>query len=87
MASGIENLPANIKNSEILETEALTKLASVSPPSEEEVESFAKEPEISAILEYFADDPDEQVVELHKLAKEFILQDKVVEAWKTLLQG
>lgn len=88
MGIGVDNIPGVIRNSEILTGNDLGKLGNVeSLPTEEQVDAFANEPEVSAILEYFADNPEERVEELHKLAKEYLEHGDVLSAWKTLLQS
>ena len=87
MAISIEKLPASIRNSEVLSRDELAKLTQETVPSDRDVDDFAQEPEVSAILESFPDNPDERLAELHKLAQEYLEQDKIEEAWKTLLQA
>lgn len=87
MGIGLDNIPDNIRDSEVLSGNDLGKLGSIDIlPTTQEVEEFAEEPEVSAILEYFPDNPDEQLIELHKLAKSYLDQGEVNNAWKTLLQ-
>ena len=88
MGIGVDKIPENIRNSEILSGNDLGKLGNVEKlPEQEVVNEFANEPEISAILEYFTDNPEERVTELHKLAKEFLGDGEIEKAWKTLLQS
>ena len=86
MAINSGQLPAHIRNSEVLSQDSLEHLASTTKPNTEDVEAFASEPEVSAILEYFSYDQEKQQEELHKLAQEYIDQGQMEEAWKTLLQ-
>ena len=87
MGIGVDKIPENIRDSEVLTGNDLGKLGNVEAlPSQEDIEVFAAEPEISAILEYFPDNPDGMLFELHKLAKEYLDQGEVISAWKTLLQ-
>lgn len=84
---GVDQLPAAIRNSHILSGNHLGKLGNVeSLPSDDEVESFGKEPEVQAILAGLEGDPDQLSEELHKLAGEYLDRGEVVEAWKVLLQ-
>jgi flavin reductase (DIM6/NTAB) family NADH-FMN oxidoreductase RutF len=88
MGIGVDQLPANIRNSEVLSGNDLGKLGNVeSLPTQNEVDDFANEPEVSSILEYFTDNPEDRTVELHKLAKEYLSQNEVHNAWKALLQS
>lgn len=88
MGIGVDQLPANIRNSEVLTGNDLGKLGNVENlPSQEEVDKFANEPEVSSILEYFADNPEGRTVELHKLAREYLSNNEVENAWRTLLQS
>ncbi len=81
------DLPSNVEDSEVLTGHDLNLLLKAkSLPNQRQIEKFAEEPEISAILQVFADNPDEQLTELHKLAKEFILAGDVEKAWLTILQ-
>ncbi len=87
MGIGIDEIPENIRDSEILTGNDLGKLGNVEAlPTREEVDQFSEEPEVSAILEYFPDNPDDQLIEIHKLAKNYLDQGEVEKAWKTLLQ-
>ncbi len=87
MGIGVDQIPDNIRDSEILTGNDLGKLGNIERlPTSHEIEEFANEPEVSAILEYFPDNPDEQIAELHKLAREFLDQGELEKAWKTLLQ-
>ena len=87
MAIGVEKIPDYIRNSQLLSQEELVQLGSHSEiPAENEVELFAGEPEVSAILEYFTDNPEGRAEELHKLAKTYLADGDADKAWKTLLQ-
>ncbi|MCR9252215.1 MAG: flavin reductase family protein [bacterium] len=85
---GVDQIPEEIRNSEVLTGNNLGRLGNVEHlPSETEIEEFSKEPEVSAILEYFNSDRDNSEVELHKLAKQFLDDGQVMNAWKVLLQN
>lgn len=86
MSSKIDHLVKSLKVVGILSEEEIASLKSVTLPSYDEIASFAEEPEVSAILDYFSDQPDEQMTELHKLAKQFIASGDPVAAWKVILQ-
>ncbi|WP_421871368.1 flavin reductase family protein [Marinoscillum sp.] len=84
---GVDQIPGSIKNSKILTGNHLGKLGNVETlPSQEEVEEFANEPEVSAILEYIDHEPDQIQDELHKLAAQHLDAGDVTSAWKVLLQ-
>jgi hypothetical protein len=86
MPSKIDNLLKTLKASDILSDEDLDLLKNTSLPSPNEIESFSKEPEVSAILEDFTDQPNEQMLELIKLAKQYIDEGFPGAAWKAILQ-
>ena len=80
-------IPHSIRESTILSSDEIDKLCAIDVlPELSEVNVFAEEPEVSAIMEYFVDQPDEQLVELHKLAKLYLGENEIEKAWKTLMQ-
>jgi flavin reductase (DIM6/NTAB) family NADH-FMN oxidoreductase RutF len=82
---GVDQIPEYVKNSTILTGNDLGKLGNVANlPTDEEVEFFANEPEVRAILDSF-DDDELIVLELHKLAHDLLAEGEVDTAWKTLL--
>ena len=84
---GLRKLPKEVKTSEVLTGAEITLLGSVDHlPEEAELQAFAKEPEVSAILEAFDDDDRNRLIELHKLARTFIREGELTKAWKTVLQ-
>lgn len=84
---GVDQIPNSIKNSNVLTGNHLGKLGNVEKlPSQNEVDEFANEPEVSAILEYADHEPDQIQVELHKLASQHLDAGDVISAWKVLLQ-
>jgi hypothetical protein len=86
MPSNIDKLTASLKNVGILSDQEIESLKNTQIPTPEEIESFAQEPEVSAILDHFSDQPNEQMIELHKLAKEFVEDNQLSNAWKVILQ-
>lgn len=85
---GVDNLPDAIRLSHVLNGNNLGRLANVEDlPTEEDIQEFSLEPEVSAILEFFDDNTEALEEELHKLAKNFLDQNEVEKAWKTLLQS
>lgn len=84
---GVDSIPRSIRNSKILTGNDLGKLGNVeSLPGEKEVDAFAQEPEISAILQDADLAPDNVQTELHKLASKYLLEGDIENAWKVLLQ-
>lgn len=84
---GVDQIPNSIKNSKILTGNHLGKLGNVeSMPATDEIEAFAKEPEVSAILDYVDHEPDRIQDELHKLAAQHLDAGDAISAWKVLLQ-
>ena len=84
---GVDNIPKSIRNSKVLTGNHLGKLGNVeSMPSEEEVNDFSSEPEVSAILQYVDHEPDQIQEELHKLAAQHLDAGDPLSAWKVLLQ-
>ena len=84
---GVDQIPKSIKNSKVLTGNHLGKLGNVEKlPSQEEVDEFSKEPEVSSILEYADHEPDQIQDELHKLAAQHLDAGDTTSAWKVLLQ-
>ncbi|MAJ06686.1 MAG: flavin reductase [Crocinitomicaceae bacterium] len=82
---GFDELPIEILNSNILTGNELGKLAGIeSLPNETAVNDF-KLIELSEIFLKFEDDAKKLEFSLHKKAKEFLLQNDLEAAWKTLL--
>lgn len=81
---GIDQLPAGIKNSEVLTGRDLALLADVeSIPLFEKQNIFAELPEVKKIAEQITDNP-EMMKKLHLLAQEKLSNGNVEEAWKVL---
>jgi len=84
---GVDSLPVEVRLSHVLSGNDLGQLGNVERlPSQNEVEEFASEPEVSAILENFNDNSIEIENELHKLAKNFLEEGEVEKALKVLFQ-
>lgn len=87
MGMGVDRIPKSIRNSHILTGNHLGKLGNVEKlPSEKELDEFANEPEVSAILGALDEDPARKQDELHKLAVQYLEVGDPVGAWKVLLQ-
>ena len=82
---GYDQLPQHIRNSDILSGNDLAKLANVeSLPSMEDVEKFKENKDLVKILKSSVD--DEQTREnLHYHCKKLLQENKVLDAWSTLL--
>ena len=82
---GFDELPIEILNSNILTGNELGKLAGIeSLPDETAVNDF-KLIELSVIFLKFEDDANILEFSVHKKAQEFLLQNDLEAAWKTLL--
>jgi flavin reductase (DIM6/NTAB) family NADH-FMN oxidoreductase RutF len=82
---GFEKLPEDIKNSSILTGNDLGKLAGILElPNETEVNEY-KLIELSDLFVSLEDNPVELELELHKHAKNLLAENKLQEAWMTLL--
>ena len=84
---GIDQIPAEVRNSTILSGNNLGRLGNVEAlPSEEAVAEFGNGAEIQEMRLRFKYDPDSLVDHLHLLAKEALDEDDVDRAWLILLQ-
>jgi flavin reductase (DIM6/NTAB) family NADH-FMN oxidoreductase RutF len=84
---GVDSIPEEIRNSEVLTGNNLGRLGNVEAlPSEAEVEDFAEEPQVQEIKVRFRNDQESFQFYLHKLAQELIEKGNTKDAWKVLLQ-
>lgn len=82
---GFDQLPQDIRESSILSGNDLGKLAGIlALPNETEVNEF-KLLELNEFFVSLEDEPAKLEVELHKFAKKLLAENKVEEAWMTLL--
>ena len=82
---GYDAIPEDIKNSVILTGNDLGKLGGIEEiPNETDVNEY-KLIELSDLFVSLEDDAAKLEVELHKLAQELLKNEKLEEAWKTLL--
>ena len=82
---GFDQLPMDVKNSTILTGNDLGKLAGIQEiPNETDVNEY-KLLELSDLFVSLEDDAATLEVELHKRAKELLIENKLDEAWMTLL--
>lgn len=82
---GFDQIPEDIRNSPILTGNDLGKLGGVEAlPNETDVNEY-KLIELSDIFVSLEDEPIKLEQELHKMAHELLKENKLEEAWKTLL--
>lgn len=83
---GFDNMPAQIRNSEVLKGNQLARLGSdPSLPSREEVLKIKEKAEVSRLFKSYKDKELES--ELHKLAEPYIEKGDTGEAWKILMSN
>jgi hypothetical protein len=83
---GIDMIPEQIRNSEILTGNDLGQLGNVeSLPTQSDLEEFAKQQEIIELQNALKENQETMEMAFHLAAKELIKQGKVDEAWKILL--
>jgi len=82
---GMDNIPNDILNSTILSGNDLGQLGGVEVlPNETDVNDY-KLIELSELFMEYEDNQATLEIELHKLAKTYLAQNKLEDAWKTLL--
>lgn len=82
---GFDQMPKDILNSTILTGNDLGKLGGIEAlPNETDVNEY-KLIELSEIFIALESNPSKLEIELHKVAKEHLAKNEIVEAWKTLL--
>ncbi len=82
---GFDNIPADILNSKILTGNDLGQLGGIEElPNETDVNDH-KLIELSELFMDFEDEQAQLEIELHKLAQQQLIENKLEEAWKTLL--
>jgi flavin reductase (DIM6/NTAB) family NADH-FMN oxidoreductase RutF len=80
---GFDMLPENIKRSQILTGNHLGQLANVFElPT---IDPSFHDDNLKNIFQYYAINPDDMEIELHKYAKELLDKGMVPEAWQVLL--
>ena len=84
---GVDQIPAEIRNSPVLTGNNLGRLGNVEQlPSKEEVLLFSQTEEIQEMKKRFYLDPESWLDHLHRWAKEELEEGNVELAWKILLQ-
>lgn len=82
---GFDEIPEDIRNSTILSGNDLGKLGGIEElPNETDVNDY-KLTELSDLFVEFEDDKSTLESKLHQKAKELLTENKLEEAWKTLL--
>jgi len=81
---GVDQIPLDIRNSNILTGNNLGKLATIEVLPDETIVNEFKLTELSDLFIEFEHDAKELELNLHKKAKELLEQDKIEEAWMTL---
>ncbi len=85
---GVDQIPDHIRNSKILTGNNLGQLGNIEKlPSQEEINTFATEPEVSSILDSLESNHERMEEELHLLASKHLTEGNVHAAWKVLLQS
>lgn len=81
-AIGFDKLPDSIRYSSILTGNELGKLASIGMlPPQEEIDAFSQLPKIQAILK----NSSNPTIALHQLAQTYLVNNRILDAWKVLL--
>jgi flavin reductase (DIM6/NTAB) family NADH-FMN oxidoreductase RutF len=87
---GFDELPAHIRHSDLLTGNHLAKLANVERaalPTPEQVAEIKAEPMVAYLLNKHRTDPAEQARQLAQLARQWLDEGRVAEAWRVLLVG
>ena len=85
---GIDQLPAHLRNSDVLTGNELGRLANIERaalPTPAQVEAFRSEPMVAYTLNKHRDDAPERQRQLVQLGQQFLAEGRLEEAWKTLL--
>src|SRR5690606_31679756 len=82
---GFEQIPKDIKHSKVLSGNDLGKLAGIlALPNETDVNEY-KLIELSDIFVSLEDEAEKLELRLHEIAKKLLQENKINEAWMTLL--
>lgn len=85
---GFDELPASIRHSDLLTGNDLAKLANVERaalPTPAQIEEIRAEPIVAHLLHKHQDDAAEQHKQLTLLARQWLAEGKVAEAWRVLI--
>ena len=87
---GFDQLPAHIRNSDVLTGNELGRLANIEHnalPTPEQAEAFKAEPMVAYLLNKYRDDVPELRQQLLQLGRQFLAEGRLAEAWKALQIG
>lgn len=83
---GVDALPSAIRNSKVLTGNNLGQLGNVEVlPSDEDVQKIQAFPEVKDLLDATIGDATTREIHLHTLAKSWLDEGRVMDAWKLLL--
>lgn len=83
---GVDALPSAIRHSKVLTGNNLGQLGNVEVlPSDEEIEKIKEIPEVKDLLDATIGDSTTREIQLHSLAKAWLDDGRVIDAWKLLL--
>lgn len=83
---GMDGLPDHIKKSEVLKGNDLAALASFpAPPDRKDIAQFKSDPRIIQLVKRCKNNIDLLIMQSHQLALEMMQQEKLEDAWKTLM--
>lgn len=83
---GVDQIPEPIRYSQVLTGNNLGRLGNVAAlPTPEEVAAFTHHPEVSAMRSHFPAEPLRRTEAIHRMARQWIEENRVMDAWKLLL--
>ncbi len=83
---GFDHMPSAVKTSPVLTGNELAKLGRMQDfPPKKEVEEVKESPKMAELYKTYYGEDDNLELELHKIAKVLIDEDKIEEAWRVLL--
>ncbi len=84
---GVDQLPQNIRESNVLTGSNLAQLANVARvPDTAALEEYADEPRIDRMWRLYSLTPDQLPKKMHELAQDFLRKGEVMKAWAALLR-
>ncbi|MGB3850892.1 MAG: flavin reductase family protein [Tunicatimonas sp.] len=82
---GVDQLPPDIRQSEVLTGSNLAQLANVAQvPDATALQAYADEPRISRMWKLYSLTPESVPEKMHELAQDFLRQGEVMKAWAAL---
>ncbi len=86
LGMGVDALPYAVRNSKVLSGNNLGQLGNVEHlPEDEEIENIKSDPEVRDLLDATIGDQTTREILLHTLAKAWLEEGRVTDAWKLLL--